>query len=372
MYIRAASTATIDLPEKKDSGVLSWRNNKDYCFYDNGKDALKAFLKRYKSGSKVAIQFYTCHTVLDVIKELGCIPVFMDICSDYFSSPLSEVKRVVEKEKVDIIIITHLFGVPNPERLIIGDYANDRKLPIIDDLCQTVGAQIDGQYLENIVDNFFYSFYIDKPVGYFNGGLLATNLFTLPNRFTRVNANGEKTLQLLKKVVSYTQSKDYRPGFNPFSRMTHMIIACDKVLSQALIEAILFSPVIIFFTRVFDKIFGHSRIFTIDELICKSIVSSLSNYDSKSRYKVLLRASEKYNLFLPYKGIDNITCSIGSRAAVLVDDPNQTINRMRKDGYEVGLFNWKYSSVPKELHNTRELLNHIINIPTWNDSFYRV
>ena len=58
---------------------------------------------------KVGVQPYTCHTIFRAIKNSGCEPVFIDI-NNNFTLDLASLKKKIEN--IDILIITHTFGIP--------------------------------------------------------------------------------------------------------------------------------------------------------------------------------------------------------------------------------------------------------------------
>lgn len=93
--------------------------------------ALKACLPR---GGRVGIMAYNCKSVADAIIRSGCIPVFIDVTSD-FRLDLESLKD----SEIEVLIVTNLFGVRNllnsilsikPEIITIIDNAHGYGLPI--------------------------------------------------------------------------------------------------------------------------------------------------------------------------------------------------------------------------------------------------
>lgn len=79
--------------------------------------------------AKVAVQSYVCRSVYDSIVMANCIPVVFDINYLTFGIDTSEVL----KQHIDIVIITHLFGV----RSDFSDLVNNG-IPIIEDCAQRI------------------------------------------------------------------------------------------------------------------------------------------------------------------------------------------------------------------------------------------
>ncbi len=58
---------------------------------------------------RVGIQPFTCPTVFRAIKEAGCLPVFIDINSNF---TINTDDLNTKKDFIDLIIVTHTFGIP--------------------------------------------------------------------------------------------------------------------------------------------------------------------------------------------------------------------------------------------------------------------
>lgn len=82
-------------------------------FFNGGSSSLLFFLSLFGKGKRVGLQVFTCSTVLDTIKSAKDIAVLMDINTDFFSTTYDTVKRVIDS--IDILILSHLLGIPNPD-----------------------------------------------------------------------------------------------------------------------------------------------------------------------------------------------------------------------------------------------------------------
>lgn len=139
-------------------------------FFNSGASSLLFFLNLFGTKKRVGLQVFTCSTVLDVIQMAEDRVVLMDIDKDYFTTTYDIVEKHIDS--IDILILSHLFGIPNPDYLRIKQLCQLRGVVLIDDLCQTFHAKIGGYFLEDLSDNYFYSFFYDKPISATSGGML--------------------------------------------------------------------------------------------------------------------------------------------------------------------------------------------------------
>ncbi len=71
---------------------------------------------------------YNCHTVMNAIHQAGCHPVFID-ADKSLRMDMDDLRQKAKMHKIDVIIVTHLFGIPN-DIDAIRDIVN---VPIIED-----------------------------------------------------------------------------------------------------------------------------------------------------------------------------------------------------------------------------------------------
>jgi len=376
MWIRAKSVISLN-----NDAPIEKKIEKGFYYFTSGSEALRAYLNSYGiTGLKVGVQAFTCPSVISSIKACGHFPVFMDIDPINLSSPLSEIKRVVNDEKVDIVIITHICGIPNPERKEIGFYLDEQGIDYIDDLCQTVCARINGETLESISKNYFYSFYIDKPIGLFHGGMLKSERIISANTNRIMNqAESNKYLTRLRLINKIMSSQRYRPGFNPYSKLTFLILSILSKRNEVLLPFILNSRIIIILSKIIDKLLGNisfNKVFGGD--IVRIIQQNINVYKDRSnnRTDVIMRAINKYNLSAPYLSNSNIQVSVGSRVVLMSNNQTEDIIRLREDGYEAGVQNWPSLACGEEkankYPNSQYVLEHLINVPAWNKCFYDI
>jgi len=86
--------------------------NTDNIYFTNyARTSLTILLKSISKGKilKVGVQPFTCHTIFQAIENANCEICFIDI-SENFTLDLISLKQNIEK--IDILIVTHTFGIP--------------------------------------------------------------------------------------------------------------------------------------------------------------------------------------------------------------------------------------------------------------------
>ena len=124
---------------------------------------------------EVIIPSYVCQSVLNAVIYNGAKPILADIDSDFqrngFNISSNTIKPLITK-KTKAIIVPHLFGIPSniPEIRKIA-----KKIPIIEDCAQSLGAKSNGKMLGTFGDVSIFSFYATKMISTGHGGMVLTN-----------------------------------------------------------------------------------------------------------------------------------------------------------------------------------------------------
>ena len=134
--------------KKRKNATLDYFNAKELYHLNSARAGIFLLLKTMANGRplKVGIQPYSCETVFIAIVKAGCIPVFIDIdCNFGFNHQI-----LLEKaDTIDVLIITHTFGIPMREidkikmvlkdKIIIEDCAHAFLSEYNDQPCGTFG-----------------------------------------------------------------------------------------------------------------------------------------------------------------------------------------------------------------------------------------
>ena len=100
--------------------------------------ALQALDLKPQTG--VGMMVYNCHTVMNAIWQAGCKPVFVDV-TDSMTIDMEDLAR--KREQMQVLIVTHLFGIVNEVKEIKRLYPD---LIIIEDCAHCFEHEIDGEF----------------------------------------------------------------------------------------------------------------------------------------------------------------------------------------------------------------------------------
>ena len=125
-------------------------------------------------GDEVITVPFTFVATAGSIARTGAKPVFVDIDPDTFNiDPKAIEKALTPRTKA--IMPVHLFGLPADMQPIM-DIARARKLVVIEDAAQAIGARYQGKFVGSIGDYGCFSFFPSKNLGGAgDGGLVTTS-----------------------------------------------------------------------------------------------------------------------------------------------------------------------------------------------------
>jgi dTDP-4-amino-4,6-dideoxygalactose transaminase len=125
-------------------------------------------------GDEVIVPSFTFGATAEVVNRVGAVPVFVDVDPDTYNITAELLsKRITGKTRG--VIVVHLFG-QMVEMKPVMDLAGRKKLFVIEDACQSIGASQGGIKCGNFGEFGCFSFYPTKNLGCFgDGGLVVTN-----------------------------------------------------------------------------------------------------------------------------------------------------------------------------------------------------
>ncbi|WP_328701047.1 DegT/DnrJ/EryC1/StrS family aminotransferase [Aquibacillus kalidii] len=142
----------------------------------SGTDALQLSLKALDigPGDEVITTPFTFFATGEVIAQEGAKPVFVDIEADTYNLDPSKIEEAIT-EKTKAIIVVHLYGQTANMKDIM-TIANKYNLRVIEDACQAIGSEYEGERVGAIGDLGCFSFFPTKNLGAFgDAGLVVTN-----------------------------------------------------------------------------------------------------------------------------------------------------------------------------------------------------
>jgi dTDP-4-amino-4,6-dideoxygalactose transaminase len=183
----------------------------------SGTDALILALRAcgVQAGDEVMLPPFTFVATGSAVSALGAKPVFADIVPGTFNLDPAELERRVTP-RTRAIIVVHLYGLAADMDAILA-FARERKLPVIEDAAQAIGASYKGRPVGSLGDVACLSFYPTKNLGaYGDAGMAVTNSGSIAARLRTLRNHGQTG-----KYVSN------EPGLN--SRLDEMQAAILRV-----------------------------------------------------------------------------------------------------------------------------------------------
>ena len=125
----------------------------------------------------------------------GAKLVWADIDPRHLTITLSEIERLTT-EKTKVIVVVHLYGLICPEIEQIVEYANERKILVVEDCAQCIGAKLNEKYAGSFGDFATFSFHAQKNLTTLGeGGMLAVRETALDKKVRALRLNGHLPFQ---------------------------------------------------------------------------------------------------------------------------------------------------------------------------------
>jgi len=158
----------------------------------SGTDALILALRACEvhAGDEVLLPPFTFVATGSAVSALGAKPVFVDIRPDTYNiDPAELARRVTPRTRA--IVVVHLYGLAADMDPILA-FAKSRKLPVVEDNAQAIGASYKGRRTGSLGDAACLSFYPTKNLGaYGDAGMLVTNSAELAARIRTLRNHGQ-------------------------------------------------------------------------------------------------------------------------------------------------------------------------------------
>jgi dTDP-4-amino-4,6-dideoxygalactose transaminase len=158
----------------------------------SGTDALILALRAcgVQAGDEVLLPPFTFVATGSAVSALGAKPVFVDIRPDTYNIDPAEFERRVTP-RTSAIVVVHLYGLAADMDPILA-FAKSRKLPVIEDNAQAIGASYKGRRTGSLGDAACLSFYPTKNLGaYGDAGMVVTNSAELAARVRTLRNHGQ-------------------------------------------------------------------------------------------------------------------------------------------------------------------------------------
>ena len=159
-----------------ETNLAAYTGSKHAIGCSSGTDALLLSLMALDigRGDEVITTPFTFIATAEVIAFLGAKAVFVDIEEDSYNIDANKIKNAIT-DKTKAIMPVSLYG-QCADMDSINEIADEFKIPVIEDACQSFGATYNGERSCNLSTIGCTSFFPSKPLGaYGDGGAIFTN-----------------------------------------------------------------------------------------------------------------------------------------------------------------------------------------------------
>jgi len=150
-------------------------------------------------GDEVVTSPFSFIATANSILYTGAKPVFADIEPETFNIDPERIKEKITPNTKAIMPV-HLYGHPADMKAIM-EIAEDNKLIVIEDACQSHGAEFHGKKVGSFGTGAF-SFYPTKNMTTSEGGMLTTNDKEIAEKAKMVRAHGSK-IRYLHEMLGF-------------------------------------------------------------------------------------------------------------------------------------------------------------------------
>jgi dTDP-4-amino-4,6-dideoxygalactose transaminase len=163
----------------------------------SGSDALLLSLMALGvgAGDEVITVPFTFFATAGAVSRLGAKPVFVDIQSDSFNLDPTQIEKAITS-RTKAIIPVHLFG-QCADMAAINRVAEAKRIPVIEDACQAIGAEQNGVRAGVLGATGCFSFFPSKNLGGFgDGGMITTHSQALADSLSMLRVHGSRVRYL--------------------------------------------------------------------------------------------------------------------------------------------------------------------------------
>jgi len=163
---------------------------------------------RIKPGSEVITPAVTWVTTVYPIHNMGCIPVLVDVDLQTFNIK-PEAAREAVTSRTAAVMPVHLLG--NPCKINdICKMADANHLFVVEDACESTGAEIRGKKVGTFGDMGTFSFYMSHHISTIEGGMVVTDNEELYEYLKAMRAFG-----WIRDLKHPRKFSDKSPGIDP-------------------------------------------------------------------------------------------------------------------------------------------------------------
>ncbi len=161
--------------EEFEKNIAEYANAKYAVAVNSGTSGLHLCVRALdlKAGDEVITTPFSFVASANVLLYENAVPVFVDIDLQTLNIDATKIEAAITA-KTKAIMVVHVFGRPSPMREI-REIADKYKLKIIEDACESIGAESENERVGNLGDCGVFAFYPNKQITTGEGGIIITD-----------------------------------------------------------------------------------------------------------------------------------------------------------------------------------------------------
>lgn len=193
---------------KFESDFASYVGAKYACAVSSGTAGLHLTVKALdlKSGDEVITSPFSFIASSNCLLYEGVKPIFADIDESTFNLDPEKIERAITP-KTKAILVVHIFG-QSADMDAIMRLARKRKLAVIEDACESIGATYKNQFTGTFGNAGVFAFYPNKQMTTGEGGMIVTNSKDMYQKFLTLRNQGRASD--MQKVDHLVLGYNYR------------------------------------------------------------------------------------------------------------------------------------------------------------------
>lgn len=133
-----------------------------------------------RPGDEIITPAVTWATTVYPIAQLGCVPVLVDVELPSYNMNAESLSEAMGK-RTRALLPVHLLGNPVEMKPLI-ELADERDLFLVEDACESHGAEVAGRKVGTFGDLGTFSFFLSHHITTIEGGMVVTNRDDLAER----------------------------------------------------------------------------------------------------------------------------------------------------------------------------------------------
>jgi perosamine synthetase len=173
--------------------------------------ALKAI--NIKENDKVIIPNYSCSANINSVSQCNATAVIVEIEKDTLGLDYNLVAKAIDKHRPKALQLVHIYGCPARDTYKIAELCKKKKIFLIEDGSESLGARINSKKIGEFGDISIFSLRSEKMLGVGEGAIISTSNKVLYEKISLLSSRNmpfrKKNDPYWKKYISNGEGYNY-------------------------------------------------------------------------------------------------------------------------------------------------------------------